>query len=127
MKKRSAGMTAEDLDRLFEGFTTDAYADDGQLWAFHSTLEDGIELPCDAFASASFPSARISTASCHGGTWTTGRMHGFGLCLWRLGRFEEAERVFERMLWLNPPDNQGVRFLIDDVRAKTEWEDREVA
>lgn len=52
-------------------------------------------------------------------------MHGFGLCLWRLERFDEAERIFERMLWLNPTDNQGVRFLIDDVRAKTAWEDRE--
>jgi len=52
-------------------------------------------------------------------------MHGFGLCLWRLERFEEAERIFGRMLWLNPSDNQGVRFLIDDVRARTVWEDRE--
>ncbi len=51
-------------------------------------------------------------------------MHGFGLCLWRIERFEEAERVFERMLWLNPSDNQGVRFLIDDVRASIPWEDR---
>jgi tetratricopeptide (TPR) repeat protein len=51
-------------------------------------------------------------------------MHGFGLCLWLLGRFEEAERVFDRMLWLNPSDNQGVRFLIDKVRSKTAWEDR---
>ncbi len=50
---------------------------------------------------------------------------GFGLCLWRLERFEEAERVFERMLWLNPSDNQGMRFLINDVRARTVWEDRE--
>lgn len=49
-------------------------------------------------------------------------MNGFGLCLWRLGRFEEAARIFERMLWLNPSDNQGVRFLIDDVRAKLTWE-----
>ena len=32
-------------------------------------------------------------------------MHGFGLCLWRLDRFEEAERVFDRMLWLTPSDN----------------------
>jgi hypothetical protein len=53
-------------------------------------------------------------------------MHGFGLCLSRLERFKEAERVFERMLWLNPSDNQGVRFLIDGVRAKTAWDDREV-
>ena len=52
-------------------------------------------------------------------------MHGFGLCLWRLERFEEAERVFERMLWLNPSDNQGARFLIYDVRATTTWEDHE--
>jgi hypothetical protein len=49
-------------------------------------------------------------------------MHGYGLCLWRLGRFEEAGRVFDRMLWLNPSDNQGVRFLVDQVRAKDTWE-----
>ena len=52
-------------------------------------------------------------------------MHGYGLCIWRLGRFDEAERVFDRMFWLNPSDNQGVRFLIDDVKDKTAWEDRE--
>lgn len=51
-------------------------------------------------------------------------MKGFGLCLWRLGRFEDAERVFHRMLWLNPTDNQGVRFVIDEVRSRTAWEDR---
>ena len=50
-------------------------------------------------------------------------MHGFGLCLWRLGRFEEAERIFDRMLWLNPTDNQGVRSLIGDVRARRDWEE----
>lgn len=49
-------------------------------------------------------------------------MHGYGLCLWRLGRFDAAGRVFDRMLWLNPSDNQGARFLIDDVRAGTVWE-----
>ena len=37
------------LDRLIEETITDAYGDDEQLWAFHSALEDGIELPCDAF------------------------------------------------------------------------------
>ncbi len=50
-------------------------------------------------------------------------MHGYGLCLWRLGRFDQAERVFDRMLWLNPSDNQGVRFLIEDVRAKRAWDE----
>jgi len=52
-------------------------------------------------------------------------MHGYGLCLWRLGRFDEAEHIFEKMLWLNPSDNQGVRFLIDEVKGKTAWKDRE--
>ena len=51
-------------------------------------------------------------------------MHGFGLCCWRVGRFEEAARVFGRMLWLNPSDNQGVRFLIAPVHAKASWEER---
>jgi len=52
-------------------------------------------------------------------------LHGYGLCLWRLGRFDEAEHIFHRMLWLNPSDNQGVRFLIDEVKARTAWENRE--
>jgi hypothetical protein len=44
-----------------------------------------------------------------------------------LGRFEEAERIFGRMLWLNPSDNQGVRFPIDPVRARAPWKDQEEA
>ncbi len=49
-------------------------------------------------------------------------LHGYGLCLWQLGRVEEAAKVFERLLWLNPTDNQGVRFLIGPVRAGEKWE-----
>ena len=52
-------------------------------------------------------------------------MHGFGLCLWRLGREEEAVTLFERMLWLNPTDNQGIRFLLFQIRAGERWEDHE--
>jgi len=48
-------------------------------------------------------------------------LHGCGLCLWRLGYFGEAEEMFERMLWLNPVDNQGARFLIAEVREKRPW------
>jgi hypothetical protein len=49
-------------------------------------------------------------------------MHGYGLCLWRLRRYDEAGRVFEKMLSLNPSDNQGVRFLVEEVRAGKAWE-----
>jgi tetratricopeptide (TPR) repeat protein len=49
-------------------------------------------------------------------------MHGYGLCLWRLGRFDEAGRIFERILRLNPSDNQGIRFLIGDVSSRKAWE-----
>ncbi len=52
-------------------------------------------------------------------------MQGYGLCLWRLGRLDDAERVFDRMLWLNPTDNQGVRFLLAEIRAGESWEDRD--
>jgi hypothetical protein len=51
-------------------------------------------------------------------------MNGFGLCLWRAGRFDEAERILDRMLWLNPSDNQGVRFVIGDVRERVTWDQR---
>jgi tetratricopeptide (TPR) repeat protein len=74
-------------------------------------------------------------------------MHGYGLCLWRLGRLAEAAAIFERMLWLNPPgwvvggsgggggsvlggweenpsDNQGVRFILPKVRSGQRWEDQ---
>lgn len=50
-------------------------------------------------------------------------LHGYGLCLWRLGRVEEAEQVFERMLSLNPNDNQGVRSCCDDIRHGRPWEE----
>ena len=52
-------------------------------------------------------------------------MQGYGLCLWRLKRWEEAEQVFERLLWMNPLDNQGIRFLLPDVRARLAWVDDE--
>jgi hypothetical protein len=45
-------------------------------------------------------------------------MHGYGLCLSRLGRLKEAEEVFNRMLRLNPTDNQGVRFLLGEVKQR---------
>lgn len=48
-------------------------------------------------------------------------VHGYGLCLWRIGRLKEAEEIFTRMLWLNPTDNQGVRFLLDEVREGKVW------
>jgi tetratricopeptide (TPR) repeat protein len=48
-------------------------------------------------------------------------LHGYGLCLWRTGQFEETVNVFSRMLRLNPSDNQGIRLLIDSVRAGEPW------
>jgi hypothetical protein len=48
-------------------------------------------------------------------------MHGKGLCEWRLGREEEARKVFEDMLRWNPNDKQGVRFLLRDVDEGLTW------
>lgn len=50
-------------------------------------------------------------------------MHGCGLSLWRLGRTDEAIASFTRQLSLNPPDNQGARFVLEDIRAGRRWEE----
>ncbi|MBS3779773.1 MAG: hypothetical protein KGY41_05225 [Desulfovermiculus sp.] len=52
-------------------------------------------------------------------------MHGYGLCLWRLGLFDQAEQIFHQLLWLNPSDSLGVRLIIDEVWEKIAWEDLE--
>lgn len=49
-------------------------------------------------------------------------LHGYGLCLWRLKRFDEAAAIFTRMLWMNPSDNQGARFNLKEASAATEWQ-----
>lgn len=49
-------------------------------------------------------------------------LHGQGLCFYRLGRTQEARQVFERMLELNPNDNQGARFLLHDLKEGLTWE-----
>ncbi len=48
-------------------------------------------------------------------------LQGYGLSLWRLGQSEEARKIFERMLWLNPTDNQGIRFLMADIDDGKTW------
>jgi tetratricopeptide (TPR) repeat protein len=48
-------------------------------------------------------------------------LSGLGLCLWRLDRFEEAEVVFERLLWMSPSDNLGIRILLPRVKARKPW------
>lgn len=50
-------------------------------------------------------------------------LHGKGLCLWRLGRVDEARQVFAWMLELNPNDNQGARFLLQDLDEGLSWEE----
>jgi hypothetical protein len=50
-------------------------------------------------------------------------LHGCGLSHWRLGDFTAAKSVFERMLSLNPNDNQGVRFCWEDVRHGRSWDE----
>ncbi|MFA6091383.1 MAG: hypothetical protein WCU88_03150 [Elusimicrobiota bacterium] len=53
-------------------------------------------------------------------------LHGLGLCAWALGDFQQAGKIFERMLWLNPSDNQGVRFCLLEVAAKKDYEKSEL-
>jgi tetratricopeptide (TPR) repeat protein len=50
-------------------------------------------------------------------------VHGRGLCLWRLGRVDEARQVFTWMMELNPSDNQGTRFLLEYLDQGLSWEE----
>ena len=49
-------------------------------------------------------------------------LHGYALCLWRMERLQEAQEAFERILTLNPNDNQGARFCWEDVRRGRSWD-----
>lgn len=40
-----------------------------------------------------------------------------------MGRAAEATAVFERILLLNPDDDQGVRFCVDDIARGRSWEE----
>lgn len=48
-------------------------------------------------------------------------LRGQGLCLWRLGDLAQARRVFERVLALNPEDQQGVRSVWREVCEGRAW------
>ncbi|MEU6406163.1 hypothetical protein [Streptomyces sp. NPDC046985] len=48
-------------------------------------------------------------------------VQGLALTLWRLGRFNSAERVLATLLYLNPNANQGARESLADVRAHRRW------
>lgn len=50
-------------------------------------------------------------------------LHGYGLCLWRLKRFDEALPALERLLRLDPADHQGVRAILDAVDRRQPWEE----
>lgn len=52
-------------------------------------------------------------------------LHGYGLCLYREGNLEDAKTVFEKILWLNPDDNQGIRVLLASIDAGKRWCDLE--
>lgn len=49
-------------------------------------------------------------------------LNGHGLCLWRLGDFAAARRVFERLLSFSPNDNMGARFNWHDVVQGHGWQ-----
>lgn len=115
-----------DLDSLIGEIIVDAYGEDERLWAFRQVLEDEVELPADAFVIG-----ELSLGEDFDGVLIWGLidnrpylrcLHSYGLCLWRLGESKEAERIFERLLWLSPSDNLGARFLLEDVKAGKSWE-----
>jgi hypothetical protein len=50
-------------------------------------------------------------------------LHGYGLCFWWLGDHKKAREVFHRMMWLNPTDNQGIRFVLAALDQGQSWQE----
>lgn len=48
-------------------------------------------------------------------------LHGQCLCYWALNDFPAAERVANNILGFNPQDNQGVRFILPDIRKRVPY------
>lgn len=53
-------------------------------------------------------------------------LHGLGLSTWALEDMKEAERLFLRLLWRDPADGAGARFLVQDVRDCVEYGESEL-
>ncbi|WP_329155750.1 hypothetical protein OIU91_41075 (plasmid) [Streptomyces sp. NBC_01456] len=52
-------------------------------------------------------------------------LQGLGLTWWRLGETAKAAAVFGDSLWTNPDDNQGIRYLIGQVKTGVLWHQAE--
>jgi tetratricopeptide (TPR) repeat protein len=52
-------------------------------------------------------------------------IHGLCLCEWRTKNFKKAEELAELLLKICPSDNLGVRFIIDEIKQRKEWEEDE--
>ena len=50
-------------------------------------------------------------------------LHGLGITLYRERNVIDAMTIFQKMIWLNPRDNQGARFLINSLIKGIKWED----
>jgi len=48
-------------------------------------------------------------------------LHGMCLVHWRLGEFDKAIAVATKLLRVNPPDNGGTRFILEDLKARKPW------
>ncbi len=48
-------------------------------------------------------------------------LHGLCLWYWKGGDFEKAEALAEKILRLNPMDNQGARFVLAAVKSREEY------
>ena len=51
-------------------------------------------------------------------------LHGLALVAYRRGDTKGAEKRFNELLKLNPKDNTGAKFLLDDIRkGRTRWDE----
>ena len=48
-------------------------------------------------------------------------LHGLCIAYWRMKKFEESLSVAKKGLRINPPDNTGFRFILEELEKGREW------
>lgn len=133
---RSKGMIYEALDRLMKVVKEDLRCIDGHVHLGNLKFSDGTR---DYFTQIAIKhyTVGVELGNLFLGDSFSGKLpwglidnrpylralHGQCLSYWALNQFEEAERVANTLMKLNKNDNQGIRFILPNIKKKLPYKD----
>jgi hypothetical protein len=102
------------LDRLIQEITVDAYGDDEKLWAFRQALEDELTVPCDGYVIGEPVCISAFDYSAEDAI----RHYQVGV---DIGELSLPAGFDGLLLWGHVNNRPFLRFLIQEVRAERAW------